>query len=169
RARSADLAPVQPIPAWEVEGARSPAQADRRDPFEDVAKPLRSLRLTVSASHVPAGVIGGPRAPFGQDVERIRTSLERERAERRREVVVRMTAQRLAPVDDHRAIAEEAAVVAADVAVHERIARQWHALLGLDESVDRSPEPGLGAQAEREELPGLARDRRPLRPKIPLR
>src|SRR5262249_5367299 len=98
-----------------------------------------------------------------------RTSLERERAERRREVVVRMTAQCLAPVDEHRAIADEADVVAADVAVHERIARQGHALLGVDESVDRPTEPGLGAQTEREELSGLARDGRPLRPKISLR
>jgi hypothetical protein len=123
RERSVDFAPVQPIPARKVEGARSPAQADRRDPLEDIAEPFRGFRLAVGASDVPTSVVGSPRTPFGQDVERIWTSLERERAERRREIVVRMTAQRFAPVDEHRAIADEADVVAAHVAVHERRAR----------------------------------------------
>jgi hypothetical protein len=80
-----------------------------------------------------------------------------------------VTVQRGAPVDEHRAIAEEADVVAADVAVHEGMARQGYALLGLDEAVDRLTERGLGAQAEREEFLGLARDRRPLRAKVRFR
>jgi hypothetical protein len=83
--------------------------------------------------------------------ERRRRAFEVQVGQQLRQVVTRIAAPRIAPVDEDDSLAAEADVVAADVAVHQPVAGRIDALIDFDERVRDVIEPGARADAEPDE------------------